>query len=114
MCSSLHILSNGSPVLIRSQISCAISGVYLLGLPVFFGASAAFGGVAAPLALALVVWAVVARFDGFAAVSGMTLVLVRMSMRPMVTDSLNLRVTRCPLSALAAQGRGTAQSLCLP
>jgi hypothetical protein len=55
--------------------------VYLLGLPVFFGASGAFAGVVATLALALGVLAAVARFDGFAAVSGMTLFLVRMSMR---------------------------------
>jgi len=62
----------------RSHTSAASSGVYLLGLPVFFGASEAFAGVGAPLALALGVWAVVARFDGFAAVSGITLFLVRL------------------------------------
>jgi len=61
----------------RSQISCAISGVYLLGLPVFFEAVEAVWGVAAPLALALGFGAAVARFGGFAAVSGMTLFLVR-------------------------------------
>jgi hypothetical protein len=62
----------------RSHTSAASSGVYLLGLPVFFGASEAFAGVGAPLALALGVWAAVARFDGFAAVSGITLFLVRL------------------------------------
>jgi hypothetical protein len=60
----------------------AISSVYFdpdpFGAPIFFfGASGSFVGVAAPLAFTLGFGAAVARFDGFAAVSGMTLVLVR-------------------------------------
>ena len=97
-----------SPVLRRSQISAASSGVYLLGLPVFFKALETLSGVAAPLALTLGFEAAVARFGGFAAVSGMTLVLVRCD-DGMVTESFIRRLVR----GLAAQVRGTARSLCL-
>jgi hypothetical protein len=79
------------------------------GAPIFFGACAGFAGVVAPLALALGVWAAVERFDGFAAVSGMTLFLVRVD-EGMVTDSL----IRRPVGSRPAQVRGTARSLCLP
>ena len=90
----------------RSSISCAISGVYLLGLPVFFGASGAFAGVSGPLAFTSNLEAAVRRFNGFLAVSGMTLVLVFVD-EAMVTESL---IRRLALGMLF-RVRGIALSL---
>ena len=124
MCSSLHICLSGSPVLMRSHISATSSGVYLLGLPVF-GALETFSCAAAPLALALGFGAAVARFDGFAAVSGMTVVLVRVNEANITLKGVG---TRCVCAVrrthraeyrtrsqhpLSQHGWGLTQAMCL-